>query len=219
MLFEKLPLRTIIIRSCLILNSYYIFSFLQAVRKNLKLSCKCHGVSGACTIRTCWLAMQNFRRVGDYIKRKYNGATQVMMNQDGTGLIVANRNYKKPTRKDLVYLESSPDYCLNDLSIGRYQIIQTWPLPIVEQDIIVSKIFEVVRGCCNLQWQRFSTVWSQNRWCSPKMNRKWLFDFFFRKGKGLSSGWTLVPLLIRLYGSVDFNLCKAYGRPYKFNYL
>ena len=104
------------------LQSYLLsFSLLQAVRKNLKLSCKCHGVSGACTIRTCWLAMQNFRRVGDYIKRKYNGATQVMMNQDGTGLIVANRNYKKPTRKDLVYLESSPDYCLNDLSIGRYQ--------------------------------------------------------------------------------------------------
>ena len=57
--------------------------YFQAVKKFMKLTCKCHGVSGACTIRTCWLAMQSFRRVGEYLRLKYNGATQVMINQDG----------------------------------------------------------------------------------------------------------------------------------------
>ncbi len=43
----------------------------------MKLSCKCHGVSGSCTIRTCWLTMLDFRRVGHHLRRKYNSATQV----------------------------------------------------------------------------------------------------------------------------------------------
>ncbi|CAH1784164.1 unnamed protein product [Owenia fusiformis] len=90
----------------------------RAVKKFMKLECKCHGVSGSCTIRTCWLAMQTFRKVGDYLKVKYNGATQVGINQDGNGLIVANRNHKKPTRSDLVYFEQSPDYCVEDPDTG-----------------------------------------------------------------------------------------------------
>ncbi|KAK6177361.1 hypothetical protein SNE40_015479 [Patella caerulea] len=90
----------------------------RAVKRFRKLECKCHGVSGSCTIRTCWLAMQEFRRVGDYLKLKYNGATQIMINQAGTGLIVANRNHKRPTRSDLVYFETSPDYCIKDIEIG-----------------------------------------------------------------------------------------------------
>ncbi|PVD24362.1 hypothetical protein C0Q70_14843 [Pomacea canaliculata] len=90
----------------------------RAVKKFRKLECKCHGVSGSCTVRTCWLAMQEFRRVGNYLKTKHNGATQVMINQDGSGLIVANQNHKRPTRSDLVYFEKSPDYCVNDPSVG-----------------------------------------------------------------------------------------------------
>ena len=43
----------------------------------MKLECKCHGVSGSCTIRTCWLAMMDFKRVGAHLRNKYNGATQV----------------------------------------------------------------------------------------------------------------------------------------------
>ncbi len=43
---------------------------------------------------------------------------QTMMNQEGTSLIVANKNHKKPTRSDLVYFEESPDYCVQDSEIG-----------------------------------------------------------------------------------------------------
>ena len=44
-----------------------------------------------------------------------------MMNQEGTSLIVANKNHKKPTRSDLVYFEESPDYCVQDSEIGGCQ--------------------------------------------------------------------------------------------------
>ena len=91
----------------------------QAVMKNMKLECKCHGVSGSCSIRTCWLAMQEFRRVGDYLRLKYNAASEVIMNQDGTGLIAAGRNVKGPTRSNLVYFEKSPDYCKQDPDTGK----------------------------------------------------------------------------------------------------
>eukprot|EP00075_Anas_platyrhynchos_P022049 XP_027311302.1 protein Wnt-2 [Anas platyrhynchos] len=90
----------------------------KAVKRFLKQECKCHGVSGSCTLRTCWLAMADFRKTGDYLWKKYNGAIQVVMNQDGTGFTVANKRFKKPTKNDLVYFESSPDYCIRDRDVG-----------------------------------------------------------------------------------------------------
>ncbi len=62
--------------------------------------------------------MQDFKRVGDFLRHEYNGATQVTMNQGGTGLVVTNRNHKRATRSDLVYFEDSPDYCMQDPAIG-----------------------------------------------------------------------------------------------------
>ncbi|XP_043825079.1 protein Wnt-2 isoform X3 [Dromiciops gliroides] len=90
----------------------------KAVKRFLKQECKCHGVSGSCTLRTCWLAMADFRKTGDYLWKKYNGAIQVVMNQDGTGFTVANKRFKKPTKNDLVYFENSPDYCIRDRDAG-----------------------------------------------------------------------------------------------------
>lgn len=100
----------------------------QAVKRFLKQECKCHGVSGSCTLRTCWLAMADFRKTGDYLWRKYNGAIQVVMNQDGTGFTVANKRFKKPTKNDLVYFENSPDYCIKDRDAGKFKILYSQPL-------------------------------------------------------------------------------------------
>lgn len=63
--------------------------------------------------------MADFRKTGDYLWKKYNGAIQVVMNQDGTGFTVANKRFKKPTKNDLVYFESSPDYCIRDRDVGK----------------------------------------------------------------------------------------------------
>ncbi|KAH3820699.1 hypothetical protein DPMN_122447 [Dreissena polymorpha] len=44
-----------------------------------------------------------------------------MMNQNSADadLVVANRNHKKPTKYDLVYFDASPDYCNEDLELGK----------------------------------------------------------------------------------------------------
>ncbi|KAI1888598.1 hypothetical protein AGOR_G00186810 [Albula goreensis] len=90
----------------------------KAVKRFMNLECKCHGMSGSCTVRTCWLAMADFRHTGEYLRRKYNGAVQVVMNQYGTGFSRAYRKFKRPTKSDLVYFENSPDYCVRDLESG-----------------------------------------------------------------------------------------------------
>lgn len=71
--------------------------------------------------------MSDFRKTGDYLRKKYNGAIQVTMNQDGTGFTVANKNFRKPTKTDLVYFENSPDYCVMDKSAGKTQSSTHYP--------------------------------------------------------------------------------------------
>ena len=78
-------------------------------------------MSGSCSLRTCWLALSDFRRTGDYLRKKYNTAIEVTMNQDGTGFTVANKAFRKPTKNDLVYFENSPDYCLQDKAAGWWR--------------------------------------------------------------------------------------------------
>ncbi|XP_024279854.1 protein Wnt-2 isoform X1 [Oncorhynchus tshawytscha] len=90
----------------------------KAVKRLLSLECKCHGVSGSCSVRTCWLALADFRRTGDHLRRRYNGAVQVVMNQYGTGFTTAQRHLKRPSKNDLVYFEDSPDYCIRDQESG-----------------------------------------------------------------------------------------------------
>ncbi|KPP77989.1 protein Wnt-2-like [Scleropages formosus] len=90
----------------------------KAVKRFMNLECKCHGVSGSCTVRTCWLAAAEFRQTGDYLRKKYNGAVQVVMNQYGTKFTCAHNIFKKPTKNDLVYIEESPDYCIRDHESG-----------------------------------------------------------------------------------------------------
>lgn len=85
----------------------------------MKSECKCHGVSGSCSLRTCWRTMSDFRRTGDYLRKKYNTAIEVTMNQDGTGFMVADKNFRGSTKNELVYVENSPDYCLMDRTVGE----------------------------------------------------------------------------------------------------
>lgn len=63
--------------------------------------------------------MSDFRQTGDYLRKKYNSATQVVMNRYGTGFTTVHRKFKKPTKNDLVYFEDSPDYCIWDHEAGE----------------------------------------------------------------------------------------------------
>ena len=38
--------------------------------------------------------------------------------QDGGGLMVTSKHHKRPAKNDLIYFESSPDYCIADEVTG-----------------------------------------------------------------------------------------------------
>lgn len=40
-------------------------------------SCKCHGMSGSCTIKSCWMRINDFRAIGNYLKDAYKRAKKV----------------------------------------------------------------------------------------------------------------------------------------------
>lgn len=91
----------------------------RAVIKKARVTCKCHGVSGSCSLVTCWQQLASFREIGDFMKDKYDGATEVRVNKRGR-LQVKNAQYNLPTANDLVYLDESPDYCLRNKTIGSF---------------------------------------------------------------------------------------------------
>ncbi len=86
----------------------------------MRVQCKCHGVSGSCELKTCWRAMPTFREVGDLLKEKFDGASEVQQKRIGSRRILVPRSshFKPHTDMDLVYLEASPDFCEMDPKTG-----------------------------------------------------------------------------------------------------
>ncbi|XP_010632633.1 protein Wnt-7b isoform X5 [Fukomys damarensis] len=96
----------------------------KVLEDRMKLECKCHGVSGSCTTKTCWTTLPKFREVGHLLKEKYNAAVQVevvrasRLRQPTFLRIKQLRSYQKPMETDLVYIEKSPNYCEEDAATG-----------------------------------------------------------------------------------------------------
>ena len=113
----------------------YSYLLLQAVKVNLHVECKCHGVSGSCTMKTCWKTLPAFRQIGDSLMRKYSRARKVEAEEVGSRpsrrgknlrlvLRFPNRTHhllekkRTPRRSDLVFLQKSPNYCERDHANG-----------------------------------------------------------------------------------------------------
>ncbi|XP_023215187.1 protein Wnt-7b-like [Centruroides vittatus] len=100
----------------------------KAVISTLLTECKCHGVSGSCTMKTCWKTLPSFTTIGDYLMTKYHNAKRV------TGYwakkrrtfsdkplylrLKKSKSHRRPKPRDLVYLENSPNYCEADVMKG-----------------------------------------------------------------------------------------------------
>ncbi|XP_043911164.1 protein Wnt-9b [Protopterus annectens] len=93
---------------------------IKAVKSGLKTTCKCHGVSGSCAVRTCWKQLSPFHETGKLLKHKYETAVEVYsITNDATGEPElasprkVNYSFKNhiPRSTDLVYMEASPNFC------------------------------------------------------------------------------------------------------------
>ncbi|CAG2168621.1 unnamed protein product [Oppiella nova] len=93
----------------------------KIVLKNARLVCKCHGVSASCLVRTCWRITGDFRAVSSQLMAKYAGAKRVKLVQTRdryTGAVRRVRGANRLgqggltyTQNELIYLDTSPDYC------------------------------------------------------------------------------------------------------------
>ncbi|XP_031623303.1 protein Wnt-1-like [Contarinia nasturtii] len=82
-----------------------------AVKSLMRIECKCHGLSGSCTMKTCWMKMAPFRVIGEKLKEKFDGAAKVIAGNDGHSFMTEIQSIKQPTRHDLIYTDDSPDFC------------------------------------------------------------------------------------------------------------
>jgi len=89
----------------------------------MKTKCKCMGVSGSCSIKTCWKTVPEFSEVGTVLKEKYDFARPIRVSNRNRGKI---RPFQRKTKaihrdefhRDLVFYESSPNYCRVDSSLN-----------------------------------------------------------------------------------------------------
>lgn len=122
---------TILFGSWVLIISFFSF---QHVSMGMRQECKCHGMSGSCTVKTCWMRLPTFREIGDSLKDRFDGASRVMLSNAGSmrGLNSGRKkrnkynlqlkpydpDHKPPGTKDLVYLDPSPDFCERNPKLG-----------------------------------------------------------------------------------------------------
>lgn len=112
----------------------------------MRRQCKCHGMSGSCTMKTCWMRLPHLREIGNALKDRFDGASRVLISNAGslrefgihgnggsergngngggrrnrykTQLQPYDPHHKPPSKKDLVFFEDSPNFCENDNRLG-----------------------------------------------------------------------------------------------------
>ncbi|OAF67932.1 Protein Wnt-10a, partial [Intoshia linei] len=85
------------------------------VLSSMTTKCRCHGVSGSCSVKTCWKALIPLEDIAKNLKKKYDDAVLVLHKGKGkkrhliaNDMLHVNRILSS---NDLVYSEISPDYC------------------------------------------------------------------------------------------------------------
>ncbi|XP_048856439.1 protein Wnt-1-like [Brienomyrus brachyistius] len=98
------------------------------VASGMRRECKCHGMSGSCSLRTCWMRLPSLRTVSDLLKDRFDGASCVVYANRGSNR-ASNRAgphhlepedpaHKPPSVGDLVYFEKSPSFCSRNRKTG-----------------------------------------------------------------------------------------------------
>lgn len=80
-------------------------------------SCRCHGPTASCQIKTCWDTIQPLGFIANELRKKFHSAIRVRSNSKRTKLLSTYRK-ARPSRSDLVYINQSPNFCRPDPILG-----------------------------------------------------------------------------------------------------
>lgn len=89
--------------------------------------CKCHGVSGSCSLQTCWMQVAPFSKITNILKQRYKRAIKIDLENTSNKILRGNSSpplsiiEKHPhiSPKRLLFLEYSPDYCMANSTTGK----------------------------------------------------------------------------------------------------
>ncbi|XP_047932191.1 protein Wnt-11b-like [Anser cygnoides] len=92
----------------------------QVLSDSLDTKCKCHGVSGSCSVKTCWKGLPGLGEIASELKSKYLAAVRVTHRLIGPRkqLVPKETDVRLLKETDLVYLINSPDYCVPNVHLG-----------------------------------------------------------------------------------------------------
>ncbi|PIK58827.1 hypothetical protein BSL78_04286 [Apostichopus japonicus] len=86
----------------------------------MKTACRCHGPSSSCTLKTCWKSMPNMRKIGDFIKDRYQSSIHVTFKKK-KGKLKPQKGMRerRSIKKDsMVHISQSPSFCRHDSAQG-----------------------------------------------------------------------------------------------------
>ncbi|GAB0088958.1 Protein Wnt [Sergentomyia squamirostris] len=91
------------------------------VQAEMRKECKCHGMSGSCTVKTCWMRLPSFRVVGDNLKDRFDGASRVMVSNSLRTNGGANENaikvHSSNNALQITHASTSPNSIISSNSV------------------------------------------------------------------------------------------------------
>uniref|UniRef100_A0A0N4ZIR8 Protein Wnt n=1 Tax=Parastrongyloides trichosuri TaxID=131310 RepID=A0A0N4ZIR8_PARTI len=103
-----------------LMNLHNHFAGREAISQNMRRQCRCHGVSGSCELKTCWLQMPKFSEIGDMLKKRYDHYSVQVAKKSKKRLRRKERSERRiPLRgTEIAYITRSPSYCERNETLG-----------------------------------------------------------------------------------------------------
>ncbi|CAF1166223.1 unnamed protein product [Rotaria sordida] len=107
---------------------------IRTILSSVDHQCKCYGVSGSCELKSCWRSLRSFTYIANQLKEFYDNSIEVYIEQSliekKLQFIPKNIPFEKEKQSisitfqnDLIFINSSPNYCELNLSIGSFGTI------------------------------------------------------------------------------------------------
>ena len=147
-----------------------VYLLLQVVQDEVKTKCRCHGLSGSCTIKTCWNEAPTASVIATILKEKYDSAQQVQVDIPNFGgqptlrYLSKEQDHLQPQLTELVYLQQSTDLCLTKANYTQGKVCL--PQAMADQEGLnqeQSNLTPCESLCCS--GQHYTTYGHRNSTC------------------------------------------------------